>query len=193
MVHAISAASVRASTLGGCTEIEHGMFATQAELTLMAEHGTIYDPQVCLVLQNYVDHKDVFKFSDAAIKTLADAIPVATTMFRHAIATPRLKIIFGTDAVALAHGHNVEELVCRVRNAGQKPMDAIVSATSAAASRARTRESHRSARPGARRGPDRRGGRSVEGDRGAAPRGVRDARRRGVSHSRSGVTMTAVS
>lgn len=134
VVHAISAPSVRASTLAGCTEIEHGMFATQAELTLMAEHGTIYDPQVCLVLQNYVDHKDVFKFSDQSIKTLADAIPVGTEMFRHAIATPGLKIIFGTDAVALAHGHNVEELVCRVRGAGQKPMDAIVSATSAAAS-----------------------------------------------------------
>jgi imidazolonepropionase-like amidohydrolase len=133
VVHAISAASVRASTLAGCTEIEHGMFATQAELTLMAEHGTIYDPQICLVLQNYADHKDVFKFSDAAIKTLTDAIPVGTEMFRHAIATPGLKIIFGTDAVALAHGRNVEELVCRV-HAGQKPMDAIVSATSAAAS-----------------------------------------------------------
>ena len=134
VVHAISAASVRASTLGGCTEIENGMFATQAELTLMAERGTIYDPQVCLVLQNYADHKDVFKFSDATIKTLTDAIPVGTEMFRHAIATPGLKIIFGTDAVALAHGHNVEELVCRVKNAGQKPMDAVVSATSAAAS-----------------------------------------------------------
>jgi imidazolonepropionase-like amidohydrolase len=133
VVHAISAPSVRASALAGCTEIEHGMFATQAELTLMAEHGTTYDPQVCLVLQNYVDHKDVFKFSEAAIKTLADAIPVGTEMFRHAIATPGLKIVFGTDAVALAHGHNVEELVCRVRNGGQKPMDAIVSATSAAA------------------------------------------------------------
>jgi imidazolonepropionase-like amidohydrolase len=40
--------------------------------------------------------------------------------------------VFGTDAVALAHGRNVEELICRVR-AGQSPMDAIVSATSAGA------------------------------------------------------------
>jgi imidazolonepropionase-like amidohydrolase len=133
VVHAISGPSVRASTIGGCTEIEHGMFATQAELNLMAERGTWYDPQICLVLQNYADHKDVFKFSDAAIKRLTDAIPVGTEMFRHAITTPGLKIIFGTDAVALAHGHNVEELVCRV-HAGQKPMDAIVSATSLAAS-----------------------------------------------------------
>src|SRR5262249_823802 len=60
VVHAISAASVRAATLAGCTEIEHGTFATQAELTLMAEHGTIFDPQVCLVFQNYIDHREVY-------------------------------------------------------------------------------------------------------------------------------------
>ncbi len=133
VVHAISAASVRASTLAGCTEIEHGMFATQAELTLMAEHGTIYDPQIGLVLQNYAEHNDTYKFTDAAIKTLTDAIPVGNAMFKLAIATPGLKIIFGTDAVALAHGHNVEELVHRVHDGGQKPMDAIISATSACA------------------------------------------------------------
>ena len=37
------------------------------------------------------------------------------------------------DAVAGAHGRNVEELVCRVKDAGQAPMDAIVSATGLAA------------------------------------------------------------
>jgi imidazolonepropionase-like amidohydrolase len=135
VVHVISAASVRAATLAGCTEIEHGTFATQAELTLMAEHGTIFDPQVCLVFQNYIDHRDVYArsgFRDSSFIALANAIPTATAMFRKAIATPRLKIIFGTDAVALAHGHNADELLCRVK-AGQRPMDAITSATSSAA------------------------------------------------------------
>ena len=41
--------------------------------------------------------------------------------------------MFGTDAVAGAHGRNAEELVCRVRRGGQPAMDAIVSATSLAA------------------------------------------------------------
>ena len=31
-----------------------------AELKLMAEQGTIFDPQVCLVFQNYIDHRDVY-------------------------------------------------------------------------------------------------------------------------------------
>jgi imidazolonepropionase-like amidohydrolase len=136
VVHAISAESVRAATLAGCTEIEHGTFATQAELTLMARHGTIFDPQVCLVFQNYLDHRDVYArsgFDPHAFDALAAAIPSATAMFRLALATPGLDIIFGTDAVALAHGHNADELVCRVNAGGQRPMDAIVSATSATA------------------------------------------------------------
>src|SRR6185312_9704370 len=135
VVHAISAGSVRAATLAGCTEIEHGTFATDAELKLMAEHGTIFDPQVCLVFQNYLDNRAVYAhsgFTEASFKSLADAIPTATAMFKRALATPGLKIIFGTDAVALAHGHNADELECRVK-AGQSPADAIISATSATA------------------------------------------------------------
>ena len=58
------------------------------------------------------------------------ALPLAAKMFRQAINTPGLDVVYGTDAVAGAHGHNVEELVCRVRDGGQKPMDAIISATS---------------------------------------------------------------
>ena len=44
--------------------------------------------------------------------------------------TPGLKLVYGTDAVAGAHGRNAEDLLCRVRQAGQRPMDVIVSATS---------------------------------------------------------------
>jgi imidazolonepropionase-like amidohydrolase len=54
-------------------------------------------------------------------------------MFARAAATPGLAIVFGTDAVAGAHGRNSDELICRVREGGQRPMDAVVSATSGAA------------------------------------------------------------
>jgi imidazolonepropionase-like amidohydrolase len=132
LVHAISAQSVRAATLAGCTQIEHGTFATDAELRLMAEHGTIFDPQVCLVFQNYIDHPDAYNFTDSSLAPLKAALPTASAMFGRAIKTPNLKVVFGTDAVALAHGRNADELLCRVA-AGQSPMDAIVSATSAGA------------------------------------------------------------
>jgi imidazolonepropionase-like amidohydrolase len=39
----------------------------------------------------------------------------------------------GTDAVAGAHGQNAREIITRVRDGGQAPMDAIVGATSLAA------------------------------------------------------------
>ena len=132
VVHAISAGSVRAATLAGCTQIEHGTFATDAELALMAEHGTIFDPQVCLVFQNYIDHPDAYGFTDSTLAPLRAALPTASAMFARALRTPGLRLVFGTDAVALAHGRNVEELACRVRS-GQSPMDAIISATSAGA------------------------------------------------------------
>jgi imidazolonepropionase-like amidohydrolase len=42
--------------------------------------------------------------------------------------TPGLKVVFGTDAVAGAHGCNAEEFIDRVRDAGVEPMAAMVSA-----------------------------------------------------------------
>ena len=54
-------------------------------------------------------------------------------MIKKAVATPKLKMVLGTDAVAGAHGHNADEIVERVRQGSQKPMDAIISATSMAA------------------------------------------------------------
>jgi imidazolonepropionase-like amidohydrolase len=42
-------------------------------------------------------------------------------------------MVFGTDAVAGAHGRNAEEFIDRVRDCGVDPMSAIVSANSLAA------------------------------------------------------------
>src|SRR6266478_6209201 len=44
-----------------------------------------------------------------------------------------VKIVLGTDAVAGAHGRNYEEFIYRVKDGGEKPMDAILSGTSVAA------------------------------------------------------------
>lgn len=134
LVHAHSAASMRAATLAGCTQVEHGVFATPEVLQLMAERGTYFDPQVCLVFRNYLDNRGKYdgigNYNAEGFAAMERALPVAAAGFRQAIATPGLKVVFGTDAVAGAHGRNVEELVCRVQAGGQRPMDAIVSATS---------------------------------------------------------------
>jgi len=45
---------------------------------------------------------------------------------------PNLKIVFGTDAVAGAHGQNARELVARVREAHMPAMRVLVGAQSLA-------------------------------------------------------------
>jgi imidazolonepropionase-like amidohydrolase len=137
IVHAHSAESVRMTTLAGCNQIEHGVFTTDAEMKLMAEKGTYFDPQVCLVFHNYLDNRAKYdgigNFNEAGFAAMEKALPVALETFRRALRTPNLKLVFGTDAVAGAHGRNVEELICRVNDGGESAMDAIVSATSRAA------------------------------------------------------------
>ena len=61
------------------------------------------------------------------------AIPLNLEMFKRALKIKGLKIVFGTDAVAGAHGRNAEEAIFRVEKGGQDPMAAIVAMTSLAA------------------------------------------------------------
>jgi len=137
LVHAHSPESMRAAVEAGCTQIEHGIFATPDVLRLMAERGTWFDPQCGLVFHNYLDNKAKFfgigNYNAEGFAAMERALPLAAETFRRAIATPGLKVVFGTDAVAGAHGRNAQDLLCRVREGGQKPVDAIVSATSLAA------------------------------------------------------------
>ena len=53
-------------------------------------------------------------------------------IFKKALAAG-LKMPMGTDAVAGGHGQNAREIITRVNGGGQKPMDALVGATSLAA------------------------------------------------------------
>ena len=60
LVHAHSPESIKAAVLAGCTQIEHGNFATDEVLKLMADKGTYFDPNVGVVLQNYLENKAKF-------------------------------------------------------------------------------------------------------------------------------------
>jgi imidazolonepropionase-like amidohydrolase len=131
LVHAIGAAGAKAAILAGCTAIEHGSYVDDATLEVMAQHGTFFDPNF-LVLHNYLDNRSSFSFTEANFQSLANAIKPTGEILRRARAH-HVKVVFGTDAVAGAHGRNAEEFVYRVRDAGDKAMDAIVSATSMAA------------------------------------------------------------
>ena len=134
LVHAHSPESMQAATLAGCTQIEHGVFATDEVLRLMAQRGTYFDPQCGLVFRNYLENRAKYEgignYTEAGFAAMEKAIPLAVAAFKRARATPGLKIVWGTDAVAGAHGRNVEDLICRVQDGGQPPIEAITSATS---------------------------------------------------------------
>jgi len=136
-VHAHGPESVRRAVFAGCTSIEHGALIGQPELDLMAEHGTYFDPNIDLVFRNYFENKSHYlgigNYTEEGFAQMKMAVPKALHVFKLAIATPRLKTVFGTDAVAGSHGRNFQELEYRVVNGGQSPMDAITSATSLAA------------------------------------------------------------
>ncbi len=131
VVHAIGDAGARASVLAGCTAIEHGTFLKDATLDLMVQHGTFFDPNL-LVLHNYIENKSSYTFTDAQLKTIADGIAPTQDVLRRARARG-VKIAFGTDAVAGAHGRNAEEFIYRVHDAGETPMNALLSGTSISA------------------------------------------------------------
>ena len=133
-IHAHAASAVRAAAQAGCFAVTHGSMVTDAELKLMAERGTFFEPNIGLVSQNYLENKPRYlgsgNYDEQGFRYMEEGIPRKLDMFRRALKTPGLKIIMGTDATAGAHGQNAREIVYRVNVAGQKAMDAIVAATS---------------------------------------------------------------
>jgi imidazolonepropionase-like amidohydrolase len=135
LVHAYKDA-VRAATMAGCTEIEHGVLATDDDLKLMAAKGTYLDPQAGLVWENYLLNKEKFvgtpgyPASLEGFVAMEKLIPMYHDFIQRALKIPGLKIVFGTDALAGSHGRNAEEFIDRVRDCGVDPMAAMISANS---------------------------------------------------------------
>jgi imidazolonepropionase-like amidohydrolase len=135
LVHAHGPDSIVAAVKAGCNQIEHGAFADEAAIKAMKEANVFYDPNIGLVLQNYIENKDKYmgsgNFNEEGFAYMEKAVPTLGPVFNKALKAG-VRMPLGTDAVAGAHGQNAREAVARV-NAGQQPMDAIVGATSLAA------------------------------------------------------------
>src|SRR6516162_239241 len=137
IVHAHSAESARVATLAGCTSIEHGAYVTDDVFDLMARRGTYYDPNIGLVLQNYLENRAKYfgigNYNEEGFAFMEKGIAITLDTFKKSLKHKDLKIIYGTDANAGAHGQNYREFIVRVRDGGQDPMQALISATSLAA------------------------------------------------------------
>jgi len=151
VVHAYKDA-VRAATNAGCTQVEHGTMATDDDLKLLAERGTYLDPQAGLVIENYLANKDRYLgtpgYTEEGFAAMQRVLSLNHELVQRASKIPGLKIVFGTDAVAGAHGRNAEEFIDRVRDGGVDPMTAMVSANSLAAEAMRMSDQIGSIAPG---------------------------------------------
>ena len=136
LVHAQGPEGAKAAVLSGCTAIEHGNRLTDEVLDLMVARGTYFDSNNHLLIHNYLEHRDryfgVGNFNEEGFAYMEKGLAPGNDSFKRALAK-NVKMVFGTDATAGALGRQYEELIYRVRDGGQAPMDAIVTATSKSA------------------------------------------------------------
>jgi len=137
VVHAHGPESARRAVAASCNVIEHGALLDAETLSLIADKGVYFDPNTYLVFQNYFDNKarylGVGNYTEEGFRHMAKAVPSVLQVFKTGLTMPKLKMVFGTDAVAGSHGRNVEELIYRVEKGGQDPHQTVISATSLAA------------------------------------------------------------
>ena len=149
LVHAYNG-SVHNAIVAGCTEVEHGTGGTAADIDLMAERCTYFDPQVGLVVQNYMRFKKKFfgsgDYDAAGFARMQASIKTEERLFNEA-RRAGVKLVMGTDAVAGAFGHQADEIIARI-GLGQPAMEAIDDATSVNAESLRLGEEIGSIAPG---------------------------------------------
>jgi imidazolonepropionase-like amidohydrolase len=137
LVHAHAASAAKAASLAGCTSVEHGAYVTDDVFKIMAEKGTYYDPNIGVVLQNYLENKPKYmgigNYNDEGFAFMEKGEAITLATFKRALKIPGLQIVYGTDATAGAHGHNGNEFIVRVQQGDQDPMAALISATSLSA------------------------------------------------------------
>lgn len=133
VVHVHPPDAIMNAVKAGATEIEHGGCVDDASIKAMADANVLFDPTMS-VAPLAIEHKDELIRMDprwaSRIAELEDVIPKKKIAFQKAL-DAGLRMPNGSD-IGRQHGENALEIILRVE-AGQKPMDAIVGATSLAA------------------------------------------------------------
>jgi len=132
--HAHANLGIRNATLAGVASIEHGTYADDEVLQLMAARGTFLVPT--LSASTAVLRDPVVR--DAMPAHLRDRLTESQAAHQDAVRCARrlgVPIAMGTDAGTPGnrHGANADELVAMVEETGLSPQEAIHAATLAAA------------------------------------------------------------
>jgi imidazolonepropionase-like amidohydrolase len=131
LAHATRLPEAKLAVQVGVTSIEHGYGLDDETLDTMAKHGIYFNPNF-LNSYNYIENREAYRRPerDVAVREQQLAILKETVQLAR---KHNVKIVFGSDAVAGAHGRNAEEFIYRVRDAHERVMDVIISATSLSA------------------------------------------------------------
>ncbi|MGW5919610.1 amidohydrolase family protein [Nocardia fluminea] len=124
--HTHGADAVRAAVEAGIDCIEHGFLIDDDAIALMVERGTYLVPTTRLA-----DAMDVSKAPPELQAKAAQMFPLARTSVLAAYKAG-VKIAVGTDAPAIPHGRNADELVALVER-GMSPLAVLRAATVTAA------------------------------------------------------------
>jgi imidazolonepropionase-like amidohydrolase len=127
--HTYSDEAARMAIRAGADSIEHGLYLKEDTFALMSEKGIYYVPTL-LVYELWRDAKIFGPISPENKIKLTNTVREHTATFRRALATS-VRIAFGTDTFEMP-GTNAQELELMVRY-GMRPVDALRSATSGAA------------------------------------------------------------
>ena len=120
--HAHGDAGIRACIRAGVDCIEHGSMASDETVDLMAETGTFLVGTCALA-----DHMAIDRIHPVLQKKAAEIFPQARRMLGKAIEAG-VKIACGSDAPAIPHGSQADELIAMV-DRGMTPMQALQAAT----------------------------------------------------------------
>jgi imidazolonepropionase-like amidohydrolase len=120
--HAHGEAGIRACIRAGVDCIEHGSLASDETLELMAEKGTFLVGTCALA-----DHMAIDRIHPILRQKAEEIFPKARRMLGKAIEAG-VKIACGSDAPAIPHGTQADELIAMV-DRGMTPMQALRAAT----------------------------------------------------------------
>ncbi|MEO0741707.1 MAG: amidohydrolase family protein [Bacteroidota bacterium] len=129
--HAHGDEGMRRAVEAGVGSIEHGTMMSTATMDLMIERGTYYVPTITAG-RSVADSASIAGYYVPMVAEKAQRIgPMIQSTFANAYERG-VPIAFGTDAGVFRHGRNAREFAYMVE-AGMPPMEAIRSATVAAA------------------------------------------------------------
>jgi imidazolonepropionase-like amidohydrolase len=117
---------IKRATRAGVRSIEHGSFADDEALALMAERGTYLVADVWA--GDWMEEEGTKKEWPAeTMRKIIDSTETQRDAFRRALAHD-VRIAFGTDSGIYPHGMNIHQLAKHVE-LGMSPMAAVRSAT----------------------------------------------------------------